>query len=77
MAKARLPDIPLKHDGTFPTSTYRPGQPGNDFKPEAAPLAGETIITKHTNSAFIGTELDRLHRPGRPAHYRNGAGTIG
>ena len=23
-------------------------------------MPGETIITKHTNSAFIGTELDRL-----------------
>ena len=52
----------VKHDGTFPTSTYRPGQPGNEFKPEAAPLPDETIIIKHTNSAFIGTELDRLLR---------------
>jgi hypothetical protein len=52
----------VKHDGTFATSTYRPGQPGNDFKPEAAPLLGETIIAKHTNSAFIGTELDCLLR---------------
>jgi nicotinamidase-related amidase len=52
----------VKHDGTFPSSTYRPGQPGNDFKPEAAPLPGETIIVKHTNSAFIGTELDRFLR---------------
>jgi nicotinamidase-related amidase len=57
-----FPIFHVKHDGTFPTSTYRPGQPGNDFKPEAAPLPGETIITKHTNSAFIGTELDRLLR---------------
>jgi nicotinamidase-related amidase len=57
-----LPIFHVRHDGTFPTSTYRPGQPGNDFKPEAAPLPGETIIVKHTNSAFIGTELDRLLR---------------
>ena len=56
------PIFHVKHDGTFATSTYRPGQPGNDFKPEAAPLPGETIIVKHTNSAFIGTELDRLLR---------------
>jgi nicotinamidase-related amidase len=28
----------VKHDGTFATSTYRPGQPGNEFKPEAMPL---------------------------------------
>jgi nicotinamidase-related amidase len=57
-----FPVFHIKHDGTFPTSTYRPGQPGNDFKPEAAPLPGETIIVKHTNSAFIGSELDRLLR---------------
>jgi nicotinamidase-related amidase len=56
------PIFHVKHDGTFPTSTYRPGQPGNDFKPEAAPLPGEPVIAKHTNSAFIGTELDRLLR---------------
>jgi nicotinamidase-related amidase len=56
------PIFHVRHDGTLPTSTYRPGQPGNEFKPEAAPLPGETIIVKHTNSAFIGTELDRLLR---------------
>ena len=62
MATDRLPIFHVKHDGTLPTSTYRRGQPGNDFKPEAAPLPGEPIIVKHTNSAFIGTELDRLLR---------------
>jgi nicotinamidase-related amidase len=56
------PIFHVRHDGTSPTSTYRLGQPGNDFKPEAAPLPGETVIVKHTNSAFIGTELDRLLR---------------
>jgi nicotinamidase-related amidase len=52
----------VKHDGTFSTSTYRPGQPGNEFKPEAMPLPGEDVIVKHTNSAFIGTELERKLR---------------
>jgi nicotinamidase-related amidase len=56
------PIFHVKHDGTFPTSTYRPGQPGNDFKSEVAPLTGETVIVKHTNNAFIGTEFDRLLR---------------
>jgi len=56
------PIFHVKHDGTVPTSTYRPGQPGNDFKPEATPLPGEAVIAKRTNSAFIGTELDRLLR---------------
>jgi nicotinamidase-related amidase len=56
------PIFHVKHDGTLANSTYRPGQPGNDFKPEVAPLSGETIVIKHTNSAFIGTEFDRLLR---------------
>ena len=59
------PIFHVRHDGTLPTSTYRPGQPGNEFKPEAAPLPGESIIVKHANSAFIGTEFDRLLRQSR------------
>lgn len=55
----------VKHDSTEPTSAYRPGQPGNDFKDEARPLAGETVIVKRVNSAFIGTDLEaRLRRAG-------------
>ena len=52
-----LPLFHLRHDSTETTSAYRPGQPGNDFKAEVAPLAGETIVAKQTNSAFIGTDL--------------------
>jgi nicotinamidase-related amidase len=48
----------VRHDSTEPASTYRPGQPGNDFKPEAQPAAGEIVVVKHTNSAFIGTDLE-------------------
>jgi nicotinamidase-related amidase len=55
----RWPVIHIRHDSTEPNSTYRPGQPGNDFKPETAPIPGETIIPKRVNSAFIGTDLDR------------------
>jgi nicotinamidase-related amidase len=51
-----------------PKSHYRPGQPGNDFKPETKPLPGETVIAKQTNSAFIGTGLDALlHHAGHTA----------
>jgi nicotinamidase-related amidase len=50
--------IHIRHDSTFPDSAYRPGQEGNDFKNEVAPLAGETIVPKRTNSAFIGTSLE-------------------
>jgi nicotinamidase-related amidase len=55
----------VRHDSTEPLSHYRPGQPGNEFKPEAAPLPGETVIAKRTNSAFIGTDLEtRLRAAG-------------
>jgi nicotinamidase-related amidase len=48
----------IRHDSLEPASHYRPGQAGNDFKPEVRPLAGETVIAKTTNSAFIGTDLE-------------------
>jgi nicotinamidase-related amidase len=50
------PVFHIRHLSTEPQSTYRPGQPGADFK--LAPLDGERIIDKHTNSAFIGTRLE-------------------
>jgi nicotinamidase-related amidase len=52
----------VRHDSTEPQSAYRPGQPGNDFKPEAMPLPGETVIVKRANSAFIGTDLEQRLR---------------
>jgi nicotinamidase-related amidase len=54
----------VRHDSTDPKSHYRPGQPGNEFKPEVAPLAGELVIPKRTNSAFIGTDLEERLRTG-------------
>ena len=52
------PVFHIRHDSTDPNSHYRPGQAGNDFKPEAIPQAGETVIGKRANSAFIGTDLE-------------------
>lgn len=60
--KAGRPVFHIRHDSTEPNSTYRPGQPGNAFKPEAAPLPGEPVIAKQVNSAFIGTDLERCLR---------------
>jgi nicotinamidase-related amidase len=55
----------IRHDSTEPESHYRPGQPGHEFKPEALPMPGETVIAKRTNSAFIGTDLEaRLRQTG-------------
>lgn len=59
------PIFHIRHDSTLPTSSYRPGQPGNDFKPEVSPEPHETIVAKRTNSAFIGTGLEeKLRREG-------------
>jgi nicotinamidase-related amidase len=48
----------IRHDSIEPDSQYRPGQPGHEFKPETQPAAGEAVIGKKTNSAFIGTDLE-------------------
>jgi nicotinamidase-related amidase len=56
----------VRHDSTEAASHYRPGQAGHEFKAEAMPLAGETVIAKRTNSAFIGTDLEsRLRAAGQ------------
>lgn len=59
---AKRPIYHIRHDSTEPASHYRPGQPGNEFKPQAQPLPGETVIAKQTNSAFIGTNLEATLR---------------
>jgi len=59
------PIFHVRHLSPEPGSTYRPDQDGCEFKPEVQPLEGERILTKHTNSAFIGTELDVLLRQAR------------
>lgn len=61
---AAKPIFHIKHNSTEPKSAYRPGQPGNDFKPEVRPLPGETVIEKTTNSAFVGTDFRRRLRGG-------------
>jgi nicotinamidase-related amidase len=48
----------VRHDSSEPKSHYRPGQPGHEFKSEVKPLAGEVVIAKRKNSAFIGTDLE-------------------
>jgi nicotinamidase-related amidase len=48
----------VRHDSTEPNSTFRPGQPGNEFKPEVTPLPNENLVVKRTNSAFVGTDLE-------------------
>ena len=59
------PVVHVRHMSADPSSPLRPGQPGNEFKPETAPLAGEAVVEKRVNSAFIGTALEaHLRRAG-------------
>jgi len=60
--RREYPVIHVRHDSAEPGSAYRPGQRGNDFKHDTGPLPGETIVAKHTNSAFIGTDLEEMLR---------------
>jgi nicotinamidase-related amidase len=47
----------VQHGSRSPQGAFFPGTPGHAFKPQAQPLAGETVIRKDVNSAFIGTDL--------------------
>lgn len=60
--RAARPLVHVRHDSREPNSAYRPGRPGNDFKPAVRPLPGETVVPKHTTSAFVGTGLEQLLR---------------
>ena len=55
--KLGRPIFHVRHDSTEPGSTYRPGQPGHEFKDEVVPRPGEPVVAKRTNNAFIGTDL--------------------
>jgi nicotinamidase-related amidase len=48
----------VRHDSVHATSHYRPDQPLHAFRLGAEPQAGERVIAKQTNSAFIGTTLE-------------------
>ena len=58
----RHPIVHVQHDSIEAESRLRPGLPGNAIKPEARPLPEETLIRKHTNSAFVGTGLEQILR---------------
>ena len=63
--KSGRPIIHVRHDSIVEGSSLAPGSEGNRFRPDFEPLAGEALVTKSVNSAFIGTDLDlRLKRLG-------------
>jgi nicotinamidase-related amidase len=56
-----LPIFHIRHEGSRPNSSFIPGGTGYPVKDEAREMAGEPVIVKRVNSAFIGTDLeDRL-----------------
>lgn len=59
------PIFHIRHQGTRPNSSFLPGGTGYAVKDEARELAGEPVIVKRVNSAFIGTDLEaRLRATG-------------
>jgi nicotinamidase-related amidase len=61
----RAPIFHIRHEGTRPNSSFRPGGTGFAVKDEARERNGEPVIVKRVNSAFIGTDLEsRLRAAG-------------
>ena len=55
---AGRPVVFVRHDSVRPDSPLRPGQPGNEFKSVVSGTP-DLLVSKHTNSAFLGTpDLD-------------------
>ena len=52
------PIFHIRHEGTKPNSSFLPGGSGYPVRDEARELAGEPVIVKRVNSAFIGTDLE-------------------
>lgn len=59
------PVVHVRHVSLQPGSPLTEARGGIAFKPEVAPEAGETVLEKSVNSAFIGTDLEaRLRAAG-------------
>lgn len=56
------PIVHVRHVSRSPMSTFRPNQPGIEFKPATAPFEGELVITKHRPGAMTGTPLEQALR---------------
>lgn len=56
------PIVHVQHLSRDSESPLHPNRPGNEFKPETAPKAGEPVFQKEVNSAFIGTNLESYLR---------------
>ena len=54
----------VRHKGAHPSSSFLPEATGYAVKDEAREAAGEPVIVKRVNSAFIGTDLEARLRAG-------------
>ena len=52
--------IHVRHSSTNPNSKLHESKPGFEFNDYVKPKGNEMILTKHVNSAFIGTGLDGI-----------------
>jgi nicotinamidase-related amidase len=60
--KSNAPVFHIRHQGTRPNSSFLPDGTGYPVKDDAREIAGEPVIVKRVNSAFIGTDLEALLR---------------
>lgn len=56
--------IHVRHASLEPASLFRQGQPGFEAQDFARERAGEPVLLKTVNSAFIGTDLEERLRTG-------------
>ncbi|WP_314138745.1 cysteine hydrolase family protein [uncultured Plantibacter sp.] len=62
---AGRPVFHVRHQSASEGQLFSLGGPGYEVKPEAREFAGEPIVVKTVNSAFIGTDLEvQLRRAG-------------
>ncbi len=55
-----LPIIHIRHSSTNKKSKLHPSSKGFEFNDYVKPLKNETVLTKKVNSAFIGTNLEKI-----------------
>lgn len=57
---ADMPIFHVQHLSTSSKSPLRPGQNGAEFMEFVKPIHGECVFQKNVNSAFIGTQLEKI-----------------
>ena len=54
--------VHVQHNSILPESPFYPSKSGVEFYAFSRPLPGEPVVKKDVNSAFIGTDLERILR---------------